>query len=154
LKSTTWCIMWLPLWKMKVTFDIYGNNTMFSLLSISFQTSKGLWRFFFWSHHVYDLLVYFKWWKGDYKFETCQCKSYIRKFTIDNHMGKNLGKERYEREKACVGRGLWPWKPKTFMKTRFASKVIMFEDTFEFKEDIILYYGWWRTIFVHLRKNS
>ncbi len=53
-----------------------------------------------------------------------------------------MGKERYEWEKACVEKGLWPSTFKTLMKTRFASKVIMFENTFEFKEDIILYYGW------------
>jgi hypothetical protein len=57
-------------------------------------------------------------------------------------MDKKMGKEIYEWEKACVERGLWPWKFKTLVQTRFASKVIMFEDTFEFKENIILYYGW------------
>jgi hypothetical protein len=42
---------------------------------------------------------------------------------------------------ACVKRGLWFWKLKTPMKTRFTSKVIMFEDVLEFKEALLLCYG-------------
>jgi len=37
--------------------------------------------------------------------------------------------------------GLQPWKLKTLVKTRFASKVIMFEETLEFKATILLCYG-------------
>jgi len=37
--------------------------------------------------------------------------------------------------------GLQPQKLKTLVKTRFASKVIMLEETLEFKAVIILCYG-------------
>ncbi len=39
------------------------------------------------------------------------------------------------------GHGLWLRKLKTPMKTRFVSKVIMFEEILEFKNAIILCYG-------------
>ncbi len=59
---------------------------------------------------------------------------------------KKLGKGRQEWEKACVERGLWIWKLKTPMKTRFASKVSMFGKILEFKKAIILCYGQQKTI--------
>jgi hypothetical protein len=37
--------------------------------------------------------------------------------------------------------GLRPWKLKTLIKRRFVSKVIMFEETLEFKATILLCYG-------------
>jgi hypothetical protein len=54
---------------------------------------------------------------------------------------KNSGEGRQEWEKACVESGLWPCKLQTLMKTRFASKVIMFEEALEFLKIIILCYG-------------
>ncbi len=50
-------------------------------------------------------------------------------------------KGRQEWEKACVERQLWPQKLKILVKTRFANKVIMFEEVVEFKEAILLCYG-------------
>jgi hypothetical protein len=37
-----------------------------------------------------------------------------------------------------MGSGLQPWKLKTRVKTRFVSKVIMFEETLEFKVAIFV----------------
>jgi hypothetical protein len=37
--------------------------------------------------------------------------------------------------------GVPPWKFKTHVKTRFASTVILFQETFVFKQVIALYYG-------------
>jgi hypothetical protein len=37
--------------------------------------------------------------------------------------------------KRRVESGLWHWKLKTLAKTRFASKVIMFEEKLEFKKN-------------------
>jgi hypothetical protein len=54
---------------------------------------------------------------------------------------KKNGKTKEEWEKPCVESGLLPWKLKTPIKTRFASKIIMFEECFEFKEIILLCYG-------------
>jgi hypothetical protein len=39
-----------------------------------------------------------------------------------------------------------PWKHKTFIKTKFALKVIMFEKTLEFKQTIITSYKRKKTI--------
>jgi hypothetical protein len=44
---------------------------------------------------------------------------------------KKSSKGRQEWEKACIECGLLPQKCKTPIKTRFASKVIMFEETLE-----------------------
>jgi hypothetical protein len=55
---------------------------------------------------------------------------------------KNSSKGRQEWEKACVESGLWPHQLQTPMKTRFASKVIMFEKTLKFKHNFVL----WATI--------
>jgi hypothetical protein len=49
--------------------------------------------------------------------------------------------EHVRKEKACIKRGMPPWKLKTFVKTRFASKIIMFEKTLELKQAIITCYG-------------
>ncbi len=51
---------------------------------------------------------------------------------------KKLKKRRPKWEKACVERELRPRKLNTPMKTKFVSKVIMFEKCLEFKEAIIL----------------
>ncbi len=53
-----------------------------------------------------------------------------KKITWTKHLNK--GKEEWEM--ACVERGLRFWKLKTLVKTRFASKVIMFEEVLEFKK--------------------
>ncbi len=59
---------------------------------------------------------------------------------------KKSGKGRQEWERACVERRLWLQKLKTPVKTRFVSKVIMFEEVLEFKKAIILCYGKKKTI--------
>jgi hypothetical protein len=51
-----------------------------------------------------------------------------------------------EWEKACMDNGLRPWKLKTPIKTRFTSKVIMFEETLELKVVILLNYGRQKTL--------
>ncbi len=51
------------------------------------------------------------------------------------------GKGRHEWERTCVEKGLKLKKLKTLVKRRFASKVIMFEETLEFKYAILLCYG-------------
>jgi hypothetical protein len=45
---------------------------------------------------------------------------------------KNNGKRRIEWEKVCVDDGLPPRKLKTHVKTKFASKVMLFQDTFAY----------------------
>ncbi len=54
---------------------------------------------------------------------------------------KKSRKGQQEWEKACVEMGLRPQKLKTLMKTKFASKVLMFEKCLEFKKAIILCLG-------------
>jgi hypothetical protein len=54
---------------------------------------------------------------------------------------KQSGKGRQKWEKACVKSGLWLHKFQTLMNTRFASKVIMFEEALKFKKTIIFCYG-------------
>jgi hypothetical protein len=49
---------------------------------------------------------------------------------------KKSAKGRHEWENACDKKGLWPWKLKALVKTRFAIKVIMFEEILEFKDAI------------------
>jgi len=56
------------------------------------------------------------------------------------HRLKKYGKGKQEWEKACIECGLSPQKLKTPIKTRFASKVIVFEETLEFKQAIITCY--------------
>jgi hypothetical protein len=56
------------------------------------------------------------------------------------HRQNKFGKCRQEWEKACIECGLLLQKLKTPIKTRFASKVIVFEETLEFKEAIITCY--------------
>jgi hypothetical protein len=52
---------------------------------------------------------------------------------------KKFSEGRQEWEKACIECGLPPQKLKTLVKTKFASKVIMFKETLEFKQTIIIY---------------
>ncbi len=54
---------------------------------------------------------------------------------------KKSRKGRLEWERACMDSRLRPWKLKTPIKTRFVSKVIIFEETLEFKAAILLYFG-------------
>jgi hypothetical protein len=54
---------------------------------------------------------------------------------------KKFDKNRQEWGKACIECGLSPRKIKILIKTRFASKIIMFEKTMEFKQAIITCYG-------------
>jgi hypothetical protein len=54
---------------------------------------------------------------------------------------KKSRKWRQEWEKAYIESGMWHWKLKILVKTGFASKVIMFEEDLEFKQDILLCYG-------------
>ncbi|KAJ7538060.1 hypothetical protein O6H91_11G033100 [Diphasiastrum complanatum] len=54
---------------------------------------------------------------------------------------KKSGKGRQEWTKACIDSGLRPRKLKTPVKTRFASKVILFQETLEFREAIITCYS-------------
>jgi hypothetical protein len=54
---------------------------------------------------------------------------------------KKARKGRLEWERACVDSGLRFQKLKTPVKTRFVSKVIMLEESLEFKATILLFYG-------------
>jgi hypothetical protein len=49
-------------------------------------------------------------------------------------------KERQEWEKACIENEMWFWELNTLIKIRFAFKVIMFEETLEFKQTFITCY--------------
>jgi len=64
-------------------------------------------------------------------------------------MDQFFGKERWEWECVCFENGMWHWKLKIRMNTKFASKVIMFEKTLQFKNAIIICYG--KHKFVHLQ---
>jgi hypothetical protein len=52
-----------------------------------------------------------------------------------------MDKKIHEREKVCIECGMPLQKLKTLVKTKFASKLIMFEDVLEFKQSIITCYG-------------
>jgi hypothetical protein len=54
---------------------------------------------------------------------------------------KNQFKGKQEWEKACIENGMWFWELNNLIKIRFAFKVIMFEETLEFKQTIITCYG-------------
>ncbi len=64
---------------------------------------------------------------------------------------KKSKKGRQEWERECVERGLQPQKLKTLVKTRFASKAIMFKEVLEFKGAILLCYGQQKTIALQQR---
>lgn len=66
------------------------------------------------------------WWKRWKRFNT-----WIKKFENG----------RQEWEKAYIERGMQPQKINTFVKIIFSSKIIMFEETLEFKQSIIICYG-------------
>jgi hypothetical protein len=51
-------------------------------------------------------------------------------------MDKEIKKGKVE-----MGKGMWPRKLKTPLKTRYVNKIIMFEEVVEFKEAILLCYG-------------
>jgi hypothetical protein len=53
---------------------------------------------------------------------------------------------RQEWEKACVENRLLLRKLKALVKTRFGSKIIMFEECLEFKKTILLCYGKHKTM--------
>jgi len=59
---------------------------------------------------------------------------------------KKSGKGKQKWEKACIESGMWHQKLKTPVKTKFASKVIMLEETLEFKQAILLCYGKQKTL--------
>jgi hypothetical protein len=54
---------------------------------------------------------------------------------------KKSGKGQKEWHKTCLDVGVPPQKLKTHVRTRFASKVILFQKTFEFEHVITLCYG-------------
>jgi hypothetical protein len=62
------------------------------------------------------------------------------------HGQRNMGKRIKEWENACIECGMPPWKLKNLIKIIFASKFIMFEETLEFKQAIIICYGRQKTI--------
>jgi len=64
-------------------------------------------------------------------------------FALQNRITwtKKIGKGRHKWEKSCIECEMPLGKLKTPVKTKFASKVIMFEETLEFKETIITCYG-------------
>jgi hypothetical protein len=51
------------------------------------------------------------------------------------------GKGKHEWDRACKDASFCPQKLKTPMKTRFASKIILFKETLEFKDAINLCYS-------------
>ncbi len=53
---------------------------------------------------------------------------------------KKSGKGKQEWARAYKDASLCPWKLKTYVKTKFASKVIIFKETLEFKDTINLCY--------------
>ncbi len=69
-----------------------------------------------------------------------QCEGCPRELTKD-YIDKEVRKRKVEMGKGIVENGLWPRKLKTPMKTRFASKVIMFEEELEFKEALLCVMG-------------
>jgi hypothetical protein len=54
---------------------------------------------------------------------------------------KKSKKGRQEWERACFENGMWHHKLKTLVKIIFTNKVIMFEETFEFNNAIVLCYS-------------
>jgi len=52
-----------------------------------------------------------------------------------------LGKGKQKWENACIENGMSLQELKTHVKIIFASKIIMFEETLEFKQAIITCYG-------------
>jgi hypothetical protein len=69
-----------------------------------------------------------------------------------NHLNEEI-KEKEARmgEKNCIESGMRHWKLKTFVKIRFVSKVIMVEETLEFKQTILLSYGRQKTLTLQQR---
>ncbi len=62
---------------------------------------------------------------------------------------KKSRKEKHEWEKAQIESKKQHQKLKTHVKTRFVSKVIMFEETLKFKQVIMLCYGRQKTLNFH-----
>ncbi len=99
------------------------------LLIMPFETSIGLWRYVFWSHYDEKVIVGLK------SVSVKIAQGNLQK-TIT--WTKKLGKGKHEWQRACVERGLQPWKLKTLMKTMFVNKVIMFEKVLEFMERLLV----------------
>ncbi len=59
---------------------------------------------------------------------------------------KNQGKGGKGGKKNYIESGMWHWKLKTLVKIRFVNKVIMVEETLEFKQTILLCYGRQKTL--------
>jgi hypothetical protein len=66
------------------------------------------------------------------------CVVFLQKIII---WTKKNGKGLQEWAKTYKNVILWPQKLKTLMSTKFASKVILFEQCLEFKDTINLYYS-------------
>jgi hypothetical protein len=54
---------------------------------------------------------------------------------------KNFGKGQSEWKRACVDASLDHQKLKTPMKTKFANKIILFQETLEYRDAINMCYG-------------
>ncbi len=67
-----------------------------------------------------------------------RCQSILQK-TIT--WTKKSGKGRQKWQKTCLDMDIHPHKLKILVKTRFFSKVILFQETLEFKNIIACYYG-------------
>jgi hypothetical protein len=54
---------------------------------------------------------------------------------------KKFGKGQSEWKRTCFDACLHHWKLKTLVKTKFANKVILFQETLKYKDAIDLCYG-------------
>lgn len=84
----------------------------------------------------------YKWWQFFCWAKKCE---YDKKFRLVYRKPlpkpKSLEKGRENGNRLVFERKMWHQKLKTFIKTIFTSKVIMFEKTFEFKNAIFFCYG-------------
>lgn len=62
---------------------------------------------------------------------------------------KKNGKGQQESHKACELMKVLPQKLKTRVKTLFASKVVLFQEAFEFKHVIVFHYGSQQLLVLH-----
>jgi hypothetical protein len=88
------------------------------------------------------MLIFYKWWQKFYGAKASECERCPNRFLkkkLPRQKKYEMGRQEWE--KACIESGLLLCKLKTLVKTRFVSKIIMFESCFEFKKAILLCYG-------------
>jgi hypothetical protein len=140
--------MQLPLWKMKVKNLTFTVTTIHSIVDYHLLKFHPYFLgYLFWSCHQ-KMPICYQWWQGCYMFKTCQCEECLSKFAEDDCMDKKIREAWMWKSMCWIKWVAQHWKLKTLVKTRFVSKMSMFEKALDFKKAIVLCYGLSSTMFL------